>query len=263
MAKAKDPWRPFYPSDWLGDPQLRACSSSARGVWICLCSVMWLSPIEGYLVDADKQPLTIDALSRMVSERPGKLSRSIEELIAKGVASRDENSGAIYCRRIKRDAEKRARARKNGKKGGNPAIVGKNPVNQEVNQEVNHVGKAASGIWNMASCISSEGGSAEGGEPQPSFLAFWYAYPAKGRTRMADCKAAWGDAVDIAGNAAQIVSKASEYAKSPRGSGRYCLAAHRWLEGRCWEDAPEAWQDEPDAGKAKADYAELAKGDGW
>lgn len=89
----------------------------------------------------------------------------------------------------------------------------------------------------------------ESGPDGPGFLAFWHAYPAGGQTRMSDAKAAWGDAVAIAGSAAQIVSKAEEYAKSPRGSGKYCLAAHRWLEGRCWEDNPEAWQDRDKADK--------------
>lgn len=102
----------------------------------------------------------------------------------------------------------------------------------------------------------------ESGPDGPGFLAFWHAYPARGRTRMSDCKAAWGDAVGIAGSGAQIVSKAEEYAKSPRGSGKYCLAAHRWLTGRCWEDAPEAWQDadEPERTVRRRDYDALASG---
>jgi hypothetical protein len=81
----------------------------------------------------------------------------------------------------------------------------------------------------------------------PSFLAFWQAYPPKGKTRQDKCRPVWNHAVSVEGiDPALIVRKATEYAVSDKGRGQFCLSAPNWLEGRCWDDSPEAWKDAKD-----------------
>jgi hypothetical protein len=48
-ATSKLPWMKFFPGDWLRDPAVRCCSSSARGMWFDMLCLMWDAPTRGYL----------------------------------------------------------------------------------------------------------------------------------------------------------------------------------------------------------------------
>ena len=116
------PWLKFYPSDWRADPALRMCSVAARGLWMeMLCLMHEASPRGSLLVNGraigDKQ---IAALAGMPAKDAAPLIAELEDA---GVFSR-ECDGTIYSRRMRRDDEKAARDKTNGRKGGNPKVKG-------------------------------------------------------------------------------------------------------------------------------------------
>lgn len=129
MPKAeKQPWMKFYPSDWRGDPKLRACSLAARGLWIECIGVMHEAVPYGHLL-LNGQPVTDVQLAAMAGTDASTAATLIVELETTGVLSRTRD-GTIYSRRMTRDAKKAAIARKNGKSGGNPSLSkdeGKSP----------------------------------------------------------------------------------------------------------------------------------------
>ncbi len=115
----KRPAFQFYGGDWLRDPGLRACSLTARGLWIDMISIM--SQVEepyGYLVfaarkDGDKDghkdiltPILPGVLARMVGASEGEVSQLLDELESFGVFSRTAE-GVIFSRRMVRDEKVR------------------------------------------------------------------------------------------------------------------------------------------------------------
>lgn len=113
-------WTKFYWSDWLSDLGLRRCSVEARGLWIdMLCIAAGHDPI-GY-VAVNGEGLSEDEIAKIACLSPTVCSTLIGELERNGVFSRDRN-GKIYSRRMVRDEKKASKARRNGKKGGNPSL---------------------------------------------------------------------------------------------------------------------------------------------
>lgn len=111
MAKATLKWIKFYPSDWFGDPGLRACSIGARGLWMdMLCLMVNASPY-GHLKMGRKK---IDAaeLAGLVGTPLNRVEKLLAELRQAGVFSLTSH-GTIYSRRLVREEK----WRRNGKKG--------------------------------------------------------------------------------------------------------------------------------------------------
>jgi hypothetical protein len=115
-----DPWMKFYPQDWRADEKLRLCGLSARGLWIEMLAIMHRSERYGQLLIGGRVP-TDAQLAVQVGALPEEVSALMTELEHAGVFSRT-GSGAIYSRRMTRDHKKAEKARKNGKKGGNPSL---------------------------------------------------------------------------------------------------------------------------------------------
>lgn len=116
MKKNDQPYMPFYIGDWKKAPEIRALSLAARGLWVEMLFLMWESTERGYLT-INGVPMTTEVLSRQVGFACDLLDGLLAELLQFNVYSiRDD--GAIFCRRMVRDAEislKRAIA---GRKGG-------------------------------------------------------------------------------------------------------------------------------------------------
>lgn len=75
---------------------------------------------------------------------------------------------------------------------------------------------------------------------EPSFDAFWQAYPPTNRRSKGDCRKAWGKAVKKA-DAQHIILQAALFAKSSEGKSEYCPAPTPWLNQERWDDDPIAW----------------------
>jgi hypothetical protein len=128
-------WGKWFWSDWLSDPELRACSFGARGLWMdLLCVAAQANPV-GHLV-LNGRALTTTDMQRIVGGDASEIETLLAELESNGVYSKTRK-GILYSRRIVRDAKKAEIARKNGKKGGNPSL-GKN---KEIPASDNHPDK--------------------------------------------------------------------------------------------------------------------------
>ena len=124
----KQPWLKFFPSDWRADPALRMCSLAARGLWIeMLCLMHEARPHGSLLVNG--KPVTAAQLANLVGAGVAEVEGFLAELEEAGVFSRDAD-GALYSRRMRRDEERAAVNRVNGRAGGNPSL--KAPVNPAV-----------------------------------------------------------------------------------------------------------------------------------
>jgi hypothetical protein len=117
MAKKYDlPAMPFYWGDWFKCPEVRALSPEARCLWFEMLGLMWESTERGYLTLAGK-PMTKETISRCLGFACDLLERLLAELLEYGVCSvRDD--GAIFNRRMVRDAEISSKRASAGKIGG-------------------------------------------------------------------------------------------------------------------------------------------------
>lgn len=122
---SKDKWFKFYPADWLSDPNLNACSYTARGIWIDLICQAHNSEKYGFLT-INGQNLTEKSLKK-VKKWTKKESKAFSELVQNGVIAQSDD-GAFYVHRLLKERDLVELARENGKKGGNPSLkVGVNP----------------------------------------------------------------------------------------------------------------------------------------
>lgn len=117
----------FYPGDWRKDMGVQSLSYHDRGIWFEMICLMHESERRGVLV-LNGQAMTEEALARMLGLDKQSLSSTITTLLTSGVASREQDSGAIYCRRMVRDENIRKVRSAAGKKGGNPLLLNQKPT---------------------------------------------------------------------------------------------------------------------------------------
>jgi hypothetical protein len=110
VAGKPQSWIKWFFSDWLADAGVRSVSLEARGLWIDMLALMDQAPRRGYLQHANGRPLTADQLAVSVGSSVVIVSQLLRELENAGVYSSDATQ-TIYCRRMTRDAERRARER--------------------------------------------------------------------------------------------------------------------------------------------------------
>jgi hypothetical protein len=136
VKAAGNPWMKFYPSDWRADPALRSCTIAARGLWVeMLCIMHEASPYGSLLIASSR--IDKKRLATLAGIPEKECTVLLLELEGLGVFSRDDD-GTIYSRRMRRDADKAAKDKANGKKGGNPRVkAGVNPPdNGEVKAQI-------------------------------------------------------------------------------------------------------------------------------
>jgi len=121
MAKKKDdlPAMPFYTGDWFKAGDVRSLTVEQRGIWIDMLFYMWESNERGVLVDASGKPYTTEELSRMIGLPEDLLKQNLKQMESKKIFSLRDLDGAIYCRRMMKDAEIRKIRKEIGKIGGN------------------------------------------------------------------------------------------------------------------------------------------------
>lgn len=104
------PWMKFYPRDWRGDQALRLVSLQARGLWIeAMCLMHEATPYGHLLVGG--QPLSDDALARVVGSSAEEVQALLVELRAAGVC-RTTRAGVIYSKRMTDDQKRSEAGRK-------------------------------------------------------------------------------------------------------------------------------------------------------
>jgi predicted transcriptional regulator len=112
----------FYPGDWRKDPGVQALSYHDRGVWFEMLLLMHESEERGKLL-LNAQPMPVEALARLLGLDIQILNQTLTTLLSYGVASRDEETGAICNRRMVRDEKVRQLRSECGKLGGNPNLL--------------------------------------------------------------------------------------------------------------------------------------------
>lgn len=118
-------WVKFHFGKWRGDPALRMCSLSARGLWIDLLAYMHECDPYGHLVINGNAPTPrqIASLVGMTTEK--EVLALVDELSSNGVCSLTDE-GVIYSRRMVRDKKTRDEGKVNGLKGGgSPRLKGR------------------------------------------------------------------------------------------------------------------------------------------
>jgi hypothetical protein len=115
----------FYPGDWRKDMGVQSLSFHDRGVWWEMLCLMHESERRGVLV-LNGTAMTEETLSRLLGLDKQITTTTITNILAVGVASREEDTGAIYCRRMVKDEKIRQVRSIAGKQGGNPLLVKQN-----------------------------------------------------------------------------------------------------------------------------------------
>ena len=121
-AMSATSWGKWFWADWLADPGLRACSIGARGMWMDLLCVAATAEPPGYVTIAGRA-MTYEEIARLTGVEIEMTKQLIEELLLKNVCGKSTLGGALFSRRIIRDAKKAAHAHRIGKLGGNPTLL--------------------------------------------------------------------------------------------------------------------------------------------
>lgn len=116
------PWAKFHWSAYENDVDLDMCSLAAQGLWMRLLCFMARSETYGHLVHRGRAP-SLERISCIVRKPPREVEPLLRELEKAGVFDRDEN-GIIFSRRMVADRRAFLIAQENGRRGGNPDLVG-------------------------------------------------------------------------------------------------------------------------------------------
>jgi hypothetical protein len=135
----------FYPGDWRKDVGVQSLSYADRGVWFEMMCLMHESERRGVLV-LNGRPIPDEALARLLGLDIQTLTTTITTLLTSGVASREDETGAIYCRRMVRDERLRKIRAEAGRKGGNPVLL-----KQKGTSGVNHNPTPSSSVSDSSS----------------------------------------------------------------------------------------------------------------
>lgn len=106
----------FYPKDWRTDTALQLCTLAARGLWIELLCVAFFCEERGVLKQNGSN-LEAKDIARLVHTPTEVVAEYLDELETNGVFSRRDD-GAIYSRRMVREAEISRKRADAGAKGG-------------------------------------------------------------------------------------------------------------------------------------------------
>ena len=248
MAKDKRPALQFYVGDWMKDPDLRACSYAARGLWIDMLCLMYESSRRGYLLVKDK-PASLPHIARMSGGGTDEASPLLKELEDAGVFSRNAD-GAIYCRRMVRDAKRSETYRQNGSKGGNPALVG-----DLDNQKSNPPDKPK--VIPFVEDEDAVPSLSSGSKKREAFEVFFDEYPPDKRSTATLARVVWyRENLD---DCADLVLKALRTAKSnPQFVTTYAPRSDKWLDGKPWRSSGEVVAQDPKdrrPGESDAEYS--------
>lgn len=160
MGGRKDPYLKFWVDDWRASADLRACSLSARAVWLEMLLYMHRhSPRRGAMLLPSGAAMTAAQLARDIAASEAEVEAALGELIAQRVCSVDEG-GVIYCRRMAAESDISAKRAAAGEAGAKARWDGK-PDGKPDGKKMANTG-SGSGSGNGIRSGSSEGVQGEG-----------------------------------------------------------------------------------------------------
>lgn len=173
----KQPSFQFYPGDWKRDAGVQSLSFEERGVWFEMMLLMFESAERGKLVFGSGTPMPEDAVARSLGLDRQRYVQILRKLLDYGVASKDEKTGIVFCRRMVRDAELSKKRAECGKLGGNPNLLNQNSSKREAksnqNGKQNPTPSSSSSISLKKEKIKKEKNLEDAAE------RIWQAYPKK------------------------------------------------------------------------------------
>lgn len=173
----KQPSFQFYPGDWKRDAGVQSLSFEERGVWFEMMLLMFESAERGKLVFGSGTPMPEDAVARSLGLDRQRYVQILRKLLDYGVASKDEKTGIVFCRRMVRDAELSKKRAECGKLGGNPNLLNQNSSKREAksnqNGKQNSTPSSSSSISLKKEKIKKEKNLEDAAE------RIWQAYPKK------------------------------------------------------------------------------------
>lgn len=101
-ADMKLPAIQFYPGDWHRDVGVQSLTLEERGAWFEILLLMHDGERRGFLL-LNGRPIADETLANYLRCDLAKLRQIVGKILANGVASRDEKTGALYCRRMVKD----------------------------------------------------------------------------------------------------------------------------------------------------------------
>lgn len=130
---SENPCSRWYWKDWDSDSALALCSLAAQGLWMRMLSI---AARNGGYLRVNGQPCSLNDIAILVGHPPGEIAPLVSELEARGVFSRSRD-GTCYNRRMVRDEKNRKISQREGRKGGNPALVASAGKTRKKSQGVN------------------------------------------------------------------------------------------------------------------------------
>lgn len=117
-AAEKLPAIQWYPGDWKKDAGVQSLDYYDRGVWWEILQIMHCSPRRGVLVWPTGEAMDDDSIAQLLGIDPEKWKQVRSRLLSRGVASVEQETGALYNRRMLRDEGLRQAKADAGRKGG-------------------------------------------------------------------------------------------------------------------------------------------------
>lgn len=241
----------FYTGDWRKDPNLSRCTKAEKGVWIDMLCLMHECEDRGILISGNV-PWTDNDISVAIGGDISENLACISGLLRKGVLHRSEKTGALFCKRMIRDEQKRKLCSEAGKRGGgNPTFKGQT----KGVTKGRHKGISKQNANPSSSSSSSSFSSKKNTPPTPSrgsggvserFEEFWKAYPKKRSRGLAEKSWAKIKPSEQLHNAImQSLERAKTSEDWTKDNGKFIPHPASWLTAKGWEDEYETAQPPP------------------
>lgn len=94
MARKAMPWLRLY-TELPSDRKIRRLSIEHRWLWICVLCEARRSPVEGWLLVSEREPLTVDDLADVSTLKPKVVQAGLNKFLDLGMLEKDEEIGAF------------------------------------------------------------------------------------------------------------------------------------------------------------------------
>lgn len=197
---------------------LRKCGAFARGIWMDMLAIMWVSPKRGHLSTYSGQ-IDVAELARIVGESEADVKQAVSKLGDEGVYSTDAD-GTIYSRRMVREEKQRQSKIKAGAMGGSASRS-----------------QAERGPSTPTPSSSSTPSPTLNDIQQERFNRFWTAYPKKRSKGQA--KKTWkkiNPSEELLEKMLRAIERQKEMPEWKKNSGQFISYPSSWLNDEGWDD---------------------------
>ena len=172
----KNPWDRWFWQDYDSDPNLRACSLAAQGLWMRLLSYMARSRVKGYLLCGDSA-MDNKTISKLVGEPEDLVAVLVIELGDRSVYSKTLE-GVIFNRRMARESLLKHRRSLAGEKGMKTRWGDNKSVSPPITAPQNTCITPSVSVSDNIISINKEG-DPRGSGADDAFELWWGKYPRK------------------------------------------------------------------------------------